>query len=499
MNLYLSDKFLQKINHKSFELHRLKGFFIHQFSIMTKSSIIIVLALAGLFSNCKKDIPNPNNPTPTIPTGATAMKASPQRTGDATKGYAYLLEGDYLNSGIPLNTYKTFFPSNSDDLGRTGDNKGIAYDYTASTTATGVKIVSQNCLTCHAAKLNGKLVIGLGNNIMDNTQDRGSILPFLEGAIKLQYGANSSEWKAYEPYGKALKAIAPSVITKTIGENPADKIFAVLAGYRKAEDLSWLDVPQFKLPVDVIPTDVPAWWLLKKKNALYYNALGQGDFARLIMASSLLTMKDSSEATKIDLRFPDVVAYLQSIQAPKYPYAIDANLVTQGQKLYSDHCAKCHGTSSDYPNYLIDLQTIGTDAALANLYTTYPDYHNWYNKSWFAKGKYAAQLTPQKGYIAPPLDGVWATAPYFHNGAVPTLEDVLNSNQRPKVWKRTQTDNSDYDQNKMGWKYTIPSAKNNDILIYDTALTGRGNGGHTFGDALTPDQRKALLEYLKTL
>jgi hypothetical protein len=81
---------------------------------------------------------------------------------------------------------------------------------------------------------------------------------------------------------------------------------------------------------------------------------------------------------------------------------------------------------------------------------------------------------------------------------VPTIEDVLNSTQRPAIWRYTKTDNSDYDATKMGWKYTTPSSKS-DIQTFNTALLGYSNSGHYYGDSLTADQRKALLEYLKTL
>ena len=54
------------------------------------------------------------------------------------------------------------------------------------------------------------------------------------------------------------------------------------------------------------------------------------------------------------------------------------------------------------------------------------------------------------GYQAPPLDGVWATAPYFHNGSVPTLAGVLNSKARPKVFTRSyHTGEEDYDKDKV--------------------------------------------------
>jgi mono/diheme cytochrome c family protein len=468
-----------------------------------KKLIFLLPLIVCIFFECKKDTTIIVPPIEQLPSGATVMKSSPQRSGDVTKGFQYLTEGDFLNSGIPFATFKAVFgTSNPDDLGRTGDNKGIAYNYTVSTTTEGVKVVSQNCFSCHATKINGKLVLGVGNNMSDNSQDQTVTLNQLEAVIKLQFGGTASpEWKAYETYGKALRAIAPGVITQTLGANPADKIFAALSAHRNATDLSWINTPQYSVPNEVIHTDVPAWWLMKKKNVLYYNGLGQGDYARLVMASSLLTMKDSTDAAKIDNRFADVISYMKTIEAPKYPFATDANLIAAGKKVFEENCAKCHGTYGSnvtYPNYLIDLQAIKTDATLATLYKAYPDYNTWYNKSWFNKGKYAAQLNPQNGYIAPPLDGVWATAPYLHNGSVPTIEDLLNSTQRPAIWRYTKTDNSDYDEAKIGWKYTVVPKKA-DLQTFDTSLKGYSNTGHYYGDSLTKEERKAILEYLKTL
>lgn len=143
------------------------------------------------------------------------------------------------------------------------------------------------------------------------------------------------------------------------------------------------------------------------------------------------------------------------------------------------------------------MPIIGTDSLLASSYQAYPEYHNWYNGSWYAKGPHKAELRPTDGYIAPPLDGVWATAPYLHNGSVPTIEALLDSPQRPVYWRRS-FDNFDYDSTQLGWRYmveTIPSDSN----TYDTSQPGYGNSGHTFGDKLNPEERKAVLEYLKTL
>jgi len=113
-------------------------------------------------------------------------------------------------------------------------------------------------------------------------------------------------------------------------------------------------------------------------------------------------------------------------------------------------------------------------------------------------------MVATKGYVAPPLDEVWATAPYLHNGSVPTLGDLLDSEQRPDHWRRSfGTDlTKDYDCERVGWKTDRdPEAQGafDARRIYDSAKPGYGNRGHTFGDPLSASDRKALLEYLKTL
>jgi hypothetical protein len=125
-----------------------------------------------------------------------------------------------------------------------------------------------------------------------------------------------------------------------------------------------------------------------------------------------------------------------------------------------------------------------------------PKFVDWFNKSWFTQGENPASLVPYKGYIAPPLDGVWITAPYLHNGSVPTLEGVLNSDARPTYWTRN-FDKPEYDYNKVGWKYE--TAEQPTKGAYNTTMPGYGNYGHYFGDKLNDNERKAVIEYLKTL
>ena len=134
-----------------------------------------------------------------------------------------------------------------------------------------------------------------------------------------------------------------------------------------------------------------------------------------------------------------------------------------------------------------------------------------FNQSWLGreKGKDGKPIQAKQslGYQAPPLDGIWATAPYFHNSSVPTVYHVLNSKARPKVFTRSYgTEVEDYDAAHLGLKFTplthgadakMPAIERR--KIYDTSLPGQANTGHTFGDALTEPERMAVIEYLKTL
>ena len=89
---------------------------------------------------------------------------------------------------------------------------------------------------------------------------------------------------------------------------------------------------------------------------------------------------------------------------------------------------------------------------------------------------------------------------------MPTLEGVLNSKTRPKVFTRSfHTGEVDYDQVRVGWKVREVSPPDVKALsperrkVYDTTQPGRGNGGHFYGDELSEAERRAVIEYLKTL
>jgi hypothetical protein len=428
------------------------------------------------------------------------IPAEKQRTGDAKAGYNYLTTGAYLKSGIPYDFFVMGMGKvKKPFLEREGLNANISHEFNV-VQSKGENLVAPNCMQCHAQVFEDKLYIGLGNTFIDFTNSQRlnpQAITMIENMLKQ---SAPRKYEAAKSFLVATKTIGPQLATQVRGVNPAGKLTALLVSHRDPQTLRWNDSASMKFADEVIPSDVPAWWLLKKKHAMFYNGFGRGDFGRFLMASNLLTVSDTAESREVDSHFHDVLAYINSIEPPAYPKPIDQPLAQQGKALYITNCSKCHGKYGDkeeYPNLLIPQSVIQTDSLLNVSNYQHPEFVKWFNSSWFAQGDHPARLQPYNGYIAPPLDGVWITAPYFHNASVPNLEGVLNSKARPKYWSR-DFENPVYDYDKLGWKYEEKS-KPGGTTVYNTDLRGYGNYGHYFGDKLTDQERQAVIEYLKTL
>lgn len=431
----------------------------------------------------------------------TFIPSSQQRNGDSTKGYNYLVTGDYLKSGIPYNYYVLLSGKDKNNyLNRTGKNATVPYGYNVVLGDNKTEVVVPTCLQCHAQEFDGKLYVGLGNTFQDFSNATKSAGFFNSAATKVLQTFSPNQYQASKSIITSFSAVFPYMQTEVQGVNAADRLATLLVAHRDPQTLEWLQKPILDIPNEVVPTDVPAWWLLKKKNAMFYNGFGRGDFGKFLMLSNILTVKDSSEAREVNSHFGDVLAFIKSINPPKYPKEINNDLATKGKAIFINTCSKCHGTYGNdgkYPNLLIPASIIKTDSLLFLGNQQNPQFINWFNKSWFAQGENPARLEPYNGYIAPPLDGVWITAPYLHNGSVPTLQAVLNSKERPQYWKRNFK-KPDYDYDKIGWQYeavTVPEKR----TVYNTDLPGYRNTGHSFGDKLSDTERKAVIEYLKTL
>ena len=345
---------------------------------------------------------------------------------------------------------------------------------------TGVGI---DCMTCHGGSVMGKSIVGLGNSSLD-------------------------VHALFEDFGRAGGTGSPPfAFSQVRGTSEAGAFSIYLLGFRKP-DLSLADKPADLGLRDDACEDVPAWWLLKKKRTMYHTGATDARSHRSIMQFLMHPLTTRAEFDAAEPRFRDVLEYLLSIEPPKYPFPVDAALAGRGKTVFTETCASCHGTYGDrptYPNKVVPLADIGTDPK--RFENIGAKFGHAYNASWFAREEPDGKpVTPTAGYQAPPLDGVWATAPYLHNGSVPTLDGVLDSAARPRVFTRSfRTGEADYDRAKVGWTVTAcpppgPGASGFERRkVYDTTQPGRGNAGHTYGDHLTAEERRAVVEYLKTL
>lgn len=366
------------------------------------------------------------------------------------------------------------------------DNHGLPMGLMEAKGLLGKGIIN-NCLLCHAGSIAGRTYLGLGNASLDLQ----SLFEELTAADRL----------------KLELPFQFSYVRGTI--DPVSPV-AFLMSFRDSE-LNLQKPVTLTLYKDVC-SDPPAWWLIKRKKTRDWTGGIDARSTRVDLANLLSPFNSSAYIKSQEQTFADILAFLHSIEAPKYPFAVDAKVAERGQTIFNRHCARCHGTygpGGRYPNRIVPLEEIGTDPILGE--TASEKNLEYFNKSWLARQvspegeRY--RVTDTHGYQAPPLDGVWATAPYFHNGSAPTVYHVLNSKARPKIYTRSfRTAEEDYDPSKLGWKVsvldrppapTLPGVERR--KIYDTTQRGRGNGGHRYGDKLTEEERLAVIEYLKTL
>ncbi len=224
-------------------------------------------------------------------------------------------------------------------------------------------------------------------------------------------------------------------------------------------------------------------------------------------------------------------SYLKTATPPPFPKEhIDSVLVEQGKPLYQKYCAQCHGqrdppfrreklnSAADRGNcrHLDDkqeelvgtvecYQDIGTDRARMDSYTwlltvnqstLYASYEN----DWGFAPEYPERFhnfVKQPGYANAPLDGIWLRAPYLHNGSVPNLWELLTpAEKRVQIFCRG---NDVYDYRNVGFVAEMKDGCK--FFVFNTSQPGNGKNGHSgerFGTDLFPQEKWALIEYLKT-
>ena len=220
--------------------------------------------------------------------------------------------------------------------------------------------------------------------------------------------------------------------------------------------------------------------------------------------------------------------YLATAKSPEYPYPIDRQLADRGKSVYEQYCRACHGNpkppfrtskveENEACNYraagaecvgtVVPLNEIGTDPWRFNSYTwllavNQNTLYAGYERDWGFSQDYPQRFhnfRKTHGYAAMPLDGIWLRAPYLHNGSVPNLSDLLKpSTERTKTF---YLGDDVFDSVNLGFVSNVQNQNGRDFYPFDTSKDGNSNKGHEgpeYGTKLSLDEKKALVEYLKT-
>jgi cytochrome c5 len=200
-------------------------------------------------------------------------------------------------------------------------------------------------------------------------------------------------------------------------------------------------------------------------------------------------------------------AYTENLPSNPYPFDIDTASAARGRHLFEQNCASCHTAGNAA---IFSPSDVGTDENRAIIWTAYSmagltaalragctDAVTC-NQPDGTPVPDAQIVASTGGYMALPLDGIWARAPYLHNGSVPSMYALLTGDRPVKF----QRGNVAYDQERMGFVETAGPF----TAEFDTTLSGNSNVGHdtpAFNGYVDwrnePQKLEDLLSYLKTL
>jgi hypothetical protein len=388
-----------------------------------------------------------------------------------------------------------------------------------------------------------------------------------------------------EGYGRldALNRIGNQVFGLDLGKEGAEKNYAATSApvnFPHIWTTSWFDWVQYNASIEQ-PMVRNAGESLGVSAPVNLTDAKQGLFASGVQVEKIAGLE-----TQLAGKQPDQTNGFTGLAAPNWPEnilgPIDRTLAAKGAVLYDNLCKGCHLPPVNTPEFwqsanwkapnkfglrllhvnVIPITKIGTDPAQAedmakrkvwvptNLEIQENDFGGalgklvektvirWYDsqtpptpepKRDEMNGYRPNGIQAPLGYKARPLNGVWATPPYLHNGSVPNVYALLSPpSERPKIFYLGRRE---YDPVCMGYQIVATAAPENNLDLrchgdkansssgefdggfkLDTAIRGNYNTGHEFdgpengpqkagtiGRKLSPEERRALVEFLKTI
>jgi len=255
---------------------------------------------------------------------------------------------------------------------------------------------------------------------------------------------------------------------------------------------------QFNFPMEKDKTigtvDLPVIWHQRPREGMQLH--WDGNNTSVVERNKSAALGAGVTPTTIDIdRMKRIEEWLMDFPPPRYPYAINETLAAKGQTVWQQNCASCHAFDGAQVGKVEPIDAIGTDRHRLDSYT----YELLENQNTLYSGYpwRFSHFRKTNGYANMPLDGVWLRAPYLHNGSVPTIRDLLEPvEQRPKEFYRGY---DVFDQVRLGFVSNVAEENGSKFFRFDTTVPGNSNAGHLYGTTLTPEEKDALVEYIKKL
>jgi len=352
-----------------------------------------------------------------------------------------------------------------------------------------------------------------------------------------------------------LEALADRIILNLPPSPPGHGRVDAIGNIFNEAFVSDLGIPENKIPPSA-PVSYPFIWDTPQHDVVQWNGsapnagigsllrnIGEvlGVFANVTVTGSPLPkgFKSSINVTNLG----KLEGWLQDLWSPQWPVTLLTPIVTgkaeRGKVHYQKNCVSCHAPIERASRkrrvkaVMTRLADIGTDPAMATnavqrtaktgvlqgtremiligdrlgpvapgikvgpviaagVALGQPVQAIDAGFSEYLKVRKATPFDPLS-YKARPLNGIWATAPYLHNGSVPSLWQLLQpSARRDQVF---HVGSYEFDPLHVGFA----SGPDTGGSPYDTRLPGNSNSGHDYGVTLSDSQKWELLEYLKTL
>ena len=450
--------------------------------------------------------------------GAFLMtRSDPEKFADIEEHYKYGSIGAEGRSGVPASLWLAL-PEVFPDLLPKGPGKGyervgLLYEkgknrpIGTSFREAQTGMIGLNCAVCHVGTLRAskdaprRIILGMPANQF-NLQ---AYLNFLRNV------GNDPRFKA-DTLIPAIKKVDPdfSRVDEALYRHyviPRTK--AALQQLR--DDFKWMDVRPAEGPgrVDTFnpykvivgistgdtvgTSDLPSIWNQEPREGMDLHWDGNNDSVEERNISAAIGAGASADSLD-EPALERVKDWILKLKAPRYPRErINSDLAARGASIYKENCASCHSFKGRRVGKVTPIKAIGTDRERLDSFT-----QELVDKQGEGTGNLPkfSHFRKTNGYANHPLDGVWLRAPYLHNGSVPTLQDLLSRpSQRPDRFYRGV---DIYDWERVGFISRGATAKRIGFL-FDTKEKGNGNGGHTYGTDLSADQKRALIEYMKTL